>query len=60
MHDTVAAKDLLFRRLRCLANYENANKVSFDIIFITHKTKHITAVELLLNFNDLFFYVNTK
>merc|ERR1719461_446614 len=26
MHDTVAAKDLLFRRLRCLANYENANK----------------------------------
>ena len=27
MHDTVAAKDLLFRRLRCLANYENANKV---------------------------------
>jgi len=26
MHDTTAAKDLLFRRLRCLANYENANK----------------------------------
>jgi sorting nexin-5/6/32 len=26
MHDTNAAKDLLFRRLRCLANYENANK----------------------------------
>ena len=29
MHDTVAAKDLLFRRLRCLANYENANKVKW-------------------------------
>jgi len=26
MHDSTAAKDLLFRRLRCLANYENANK----------------------------------
>jgi len=26
MHDSNAAKDLLFRRLRCLANYENANK----------------------------------
>ena len=26
MHDTTAAKDLLFRRLRCLSNYENANK----------------------------------
>jgi len=24
--ETQAAKDLLFRRLRCLANYENANK----------------------------------
>jgi len=24
--DTTAAKDLLFRRLRCLANYEKANK----------------------------------
>ena len=28
MHDTVAAKDLLFRRLKCLSNYENANKVN--------------------------------
>lgn len=26
MRDTTAAKDLLFRRLRCLAAYENANK----------------------------------
>merc|ERR1719376_869807 len=26
MHDTTAAKDLLFRRLRCLSNYEAANK----------------------------------
>lgn len=26
MHDSTAAKDLLFRRLRCLANYEAANK----------------------------------
>merc|ERR1712083_625160 len=26
MRDTNAAKDLLFRRLRCLANYEKANK----------------------------------
>ncbi|TRY69237.1 hypothetical protein TCAL_13439 [Tigriopus californicus] len=26
MRDTNAAKDLLYRRLRCLANYENANK----------------------------------
>jgi len=26
MRETAAAKDLLYRRLRCLANYENANK----------------------------------
>nr|ADD24431.1 Sorting nexin-32 [Lepeophtheirus salmonis] len=26
MRDTTAAKDLLFRRLRCLSNYETANK----------------------------------
>ncbi len=26
MRDTTAAKDLLFRRLRCLADYESANK----------------------------------
>lgn len=26
MHDTSAAKDLLFRRLKCLSNYEAANK----------------------------------
>merc|ERR1712173_424273 len=26
MRDTSAAKDLLYRRLRCLANYERANK----------------------------------
>merc|ERR1712112_427032 len=26
MRDTNAAKDLLYRRLRCLANYEKANK----------------------------------
>lgn len=26
MRDTAAAKDLLYRRLRCLANYENANR----------------------------------
>jgi sorting nexin-5/6/32 len=26
MRDTTAAKDLLYRRLRCLANYEKANK----------------------------------
>ncbi len=26
MRETQAAKNLLFRRLRCLANYENANK----------------------------------
>ena len=26
MRETQAAKNLLFRRLRCLANYESANK----------------------------------
>lgn len=26
MRDTSAAKDLLYRRIRCLADYENANK----------------------------------
>ncbi|XP_074603349.1 sorting nexin-6-like [Brevipalpus obovatus] len=26
MRETVASKDLLYRRLRCLANYENANR----------------------------------
>ena len=26
MRDTTAAKNLLYRRLRCLADYENANR----------------------------------
>ena len=37
MHDTVAAKDLLFRRLKCLSNYENANKVNIVLHFALTK-----------------------
>ena len=46
MHDTTAAKDLLFRRLRCLANYENANKVSYYLqltAYIPHVGKCMRA-----------------
>ena len=43
MHDTTAAKDLLFRRLRCLANYENANKV-------------LAGHEMILKLRDILYY----
>jgi len=40
--DTAAAKDLLFRRLRCLANYEKANK---DLDLARTRNKDVAAAE---------------
>merc|ERR1719508_739555 len=40
--DTAAAKDLLFRRLRCLANYEKANK---ELDLARTRNKDVAAAE---------------
>lgn len=40
--DTTAAKDLLFRRLRCLANYEKANK---DLDLARTRNKDVAVAE---------------
>jgi len=40
--DTTAAKDLLFRRLRCLANYEKANK---ELDLARTRNKDVAAAE---------------
>ncbi|XP_070378567.1 sorting nexin-6 isoform X1 [Dermacentor albipictus] len=42
MRDTSAAKDLLYRRLRCLANYENANRA---LERARNKNKEVQAAE---------------
>ncbi|KAM7288584.1 sorting nexin-6 [Ixodes scapularis] len=44
MRDTSAAKDLLYRRLRCLANYENANRA---LERARNKNKDVQAAEVL-------------
>jgi sorting nexin-5/6/32 len=44
MHDSSAAKDLLYRRLRCLANYETANR---NLEKSRTKNKDVHAAELL-------------
>jgi len=43
MRDTEAAKDLLYRRIRCLANYESANK---NLERARAKNKDVLAAEL--------------
>merc|ERR1712115_419347 len=42
MRDTNAAKDLLYRRLRCLANYEKANK---DLDLARARNKDVALAE---------------
>merc|ERR1719190_345326 len=42
MRDTNAAKDLLYRRLRCLANYEKANK---DLDMARARNKDVAIAE---------------
>jgi len=42
MRDTSAAKDLLYRRLRCLANYEKANK---DLDLARARNKDVALAE---------------
>lgn len=44
MRDSQAAKSLLVRRLKCLANYENANRT---LEKARHKNKDIHAVSIL-------------
>ncbi|XP_064484957.1 sorting nexin-6-like isoform X2 [Ornithodoros turicata] len=44
MRDTSAAKDLLYRRLRCLANYENANRA---LERARNKNKEVQSAESL-------------
>merc|ERR1712032_1227890 len=41
MRDTNAAKDLLYRRLRCLANYEKANK---DVALAENKQQEVCTM----------------
>lgn len=47
MRDSQAARALLVRRLKCLANYENANRT---LEKARHKNKDIHAVSFNLNF----------
>ena len=48
MRDTEAAKNLLYRRTRCLADYENANK-ALDKARV--KGKEIAAVSTTMYMN---------
>ena len=43
MRDSSAAKDLLYRRLRCLANYEQANR---NLDKARSKNKDVNSVSL--------------
>jgi sorting nexin-5/6/32 len=45
MRDSFAAKRLLYRRLRCLANYENANR---NLDKARAKNKYVHAVSIVL------------
>lgn len=45
MRDSFAAKRLLYRRLRCLANYENANR---NLEKARAKNKDVHAVSIAL------------
>jgi sorting nexin-5/6/32 len=45
MRDSFAAKRLLYRRLRCLANYENANR---NLEKARTKNKDVHAVSIVL------------
>jgi len=68
MRDAEAAKGLLYRRLRCLANLENANK---NLDKARAKNKDVATVRLFLSFSPflcsfilcvdvLFFYYCIK
>ena len=46
MRDTTAAKDLLYRRLRCLANYEKSNK-AWGSRFLQHFVIFVNKKRLL-------------
>ena len=52
MRETQAAKDLLFRRLRCLSNYENANK-SLEKARARSKDIQAAEIEQQVTFNAL-------
>ena len=52
MRETQAAKDLLFRRLRCLANYENANK-SLEKARARNKDIQAAEIEQQVTFNAI-------
>ena len=54
MRDSFAAKRLLYRRLRCLANYENANR---NLEKARAKNKDVHAVSILSNGLDLNFEI---
>lgn len=47
MRDSFAAKRLLYRRLRCLANYENANR---NLEKARTKNKDVHAVSIFFYF----------
>ena len=52
MRETQAAKNLLFRRLRCLANYENANK---GLDKARARNKDVQAAEIEQQVTDWLF-----
>ena len=59
MRDTTAAKNLLFRRLRCLANYETANR-ALEKARAKNKDVH-AVITLSLSFSfSLFFLIRNN
>lgn len=53
MRDCTAAKNLLYRRLRCLANYEQANK---NLDRARAKNKDVYAVCIIFYLLHLYFF----
>merc|ERR1712241_786149 len=60
MHDTVAAKDLLFRRLKCLSNYENANKVNIVLHFALTKLNYAKQIIFIFIFTGFAFPIEFR
>lgn len=51
MRDTTAAKNLLYRRLRCLADYEAANR-TLEKARAKNKDVHAVSTQSPLYFNN--------
>ena len=57
MRDSAAAKDLLYRRVRALADYENANK---NLEKARTKNKDVPTVCETVNKFSLFYFISNS